>query len=565
MTTTAEPLVNTSHDELDRDIEALAAGAAAWASMDLTKRAALLRRTHDTIADAAEEWAKAAIVAKGVPHGPLEGEEWLSGPYASSEGFTAVADTLEKLAAGKSALDGIKAVKAPGGRVGFQMLPTNFYEVNLFSGFHAYLWLKPGVSEADARAKAGLGAKHVGENGGVGLVLGAGNISSIGPLDVLYELVAFNRASILKLNPTFSGLTAAYTKAFKPLIDAGLLRIANGAGDVGAYLTGHSGISHVHITGSGITHDLIVWGPDGDKTGEPKLDKPISSELGGVSPIIVIPGQWSEADLRFQAEHVATQRLHNGGHNCIGGQALILSADWPQRERFMTILRDVLRELPARPAWYPGSDRKLTAAETSYPNAEEINGRILIHVDANTSQDLCTTEYFGPVLGYTELPGSGAEFFANAVEYSNTKLDGTLGASIIVAPKDRKAMGSRFEDSIVDLHYGTIGVNVWSGIGFLMPTLGWGAYPGNTLADVGSGIGVVHNSHLVEDIERNVAYGPFRPFPRSVMHGEIALSPKPPWFVTSRAGDQAAKALTAFSAKPGIGKMLAIFPKAFKS
>jgi aldehyde dehydrogenase (NAD(P)+) len=61
----------------------------------------------------------------------------------------------------------------------------------------------------------------------------------------------------------------------------------------------------------------------------PILTKEISSELGGVSPIIVVPGRWTSAELRFQAEHVATQRLHN----CIAEQVLVLAEDWPQREQ----------------------------------------------------------------------------------------------------------------------------------------------------------------------------------------------------------------------------------------
>ena len=49
--------------------------------------------------------------------------------------------------------------------------------------------------------------------------------------------------------------------------------------------------------------------------------------LGGVSPTIVIPGKWSAADLRFQAEHVATQKRHNNGFNCIASQVLIISSE----------------------------------------------------------------------------------------------------------------------------------------------------------------------------------------------------------------------------------------------
>lgn len=551
--------------ELDQAILELKSGAAKWASLDLQQRIELLKATHASIVTVDEAWALAAIAAKGTPAGPLEGEEWMSGPYATLAGFASTIESLEKMAHGQSPLNGIKAGSAPGNRVKFQMLPSNLYEYNLFHGFRAELWMEPGISEAEARASAGLGAKRPGENGGVGLVLGAGNISAIAPLDALYELVAYNRVSIIKLNPTFGTLITIYQQAFAPLIAAGLLRLVNGGADVGTYLTSHPDIAHVHITGSGVTHDMIVWGSTHDKTGTPKLIKPITSELGGVSPIIVIPGNWSKEDLRFQAEHVATQRLHNGGHNCIAGQALILSQDWPQRAEFLAELRAVLNEVPARTAWYPGSDKKISLATATYPQAETINGRMLIEVNQHTAQDLFNTEYFAPVLGHTSLPGTGLSFFRAAIEFANTQLDGSLGASIIVAPADHKSMGKAFDEALVELRYGTIGVNVWSAIGFLLPTLAWGAFKGNSLDRVGSGIGVVHNSHLVERPERNVIWGPFRPFPRSVFHGEFALSPKPAWFITARSAASTAKKLTAFTAKPSWLKMPAIFMAAFRA
>ena len=551
--------------ELDQAILELKSGAAQWASLDLQQRIELLKATHASIATVDEAWALAAIAAKGTPAGPLEGEEWMSGPYATLAGFSATIESLEKKAYGQSPLNGIKAGSAPGNRVKFQMLPSNLYEYNLFHGFRAELWMEPAISEAEARASAGLGAKRSGENGGVGLVLGAGNISAIAPLDALYELVAYNRVSIIKLNPTFGTLITIYQQAFAPLIEAGLLRLVNGGAEVGTYLTSHPDIAHVHITGSGVTHDMIVWGSTHDKTGTPKLTKPITSELGGVSPIIVIPGNWSKEDLRFQAEHVATQRLHNGGHNCIAGQALILSQDWPQRAEFLAELRAVLGEVPARTAWYPGSDKKISLATATYPQAETINGRMLIEVNQHTAQDLFNTEYFAPVLGHTSLPGTGLSFFRAAIEFANTQLDGSLGASIIVAPADHKSMGKAFDEALVELRYGTIGVNVWSAIGFLLPTLAWGAFKGNSLDRVGSGIGVVHNSHLVERPERNVIWGPFRPFPRSVFHGEFALSPKPAWFITARSAASTAKKLTAFTAKPSWLKMPAIFMAAFRA
>ncbi|GAA4397030.1 aldehyde dehydrogenase family protein [Tsukamurella soli] len=550
--------------ELETAVEDLTKGAAHWATLGLPERIALLQRTHRCTADAAQEWAGAAVAAKGTPLGPWEGEEWISGPYAALAGLGAAVQSLSLIAEGRSPLDGVRSGRAPGERTKFIVMPANPLEWTLFHGFTGEVWLEPGITADRARADAGLGAKRLGENGGVGLVLGAGNISAIGPLDVLYELVAYNRVSILKLNPTFGSLLGAYEKAFAPLIEANLLRIVNGGAEVGSHLTAHAGIDHVHITGSGITHDLIVWGSSADKTGAPKLDKPITSELGGVSPVIVIPGRWSEADLRYQAEQIATQRLQNSGHNCIATQIVILSGDWPQKQEFLAELRRVLDTLPKRESWYPGTDRKLTAATTSYPEAEVHAGRLLVEVTDTTSQDLFTTEYFGPVLGHTTLPGIGSEFFRAAVEFANTRLDGTLGASIAVAPADRRAMGREFDEILAALHYGSIGVNVWSAIAFLGAPFTWGAYPGNTLDDVGSGIGVVHNSHLIADTERSVIYGPFRPFPRSVLHGEASLFPKPPWFVTAKTAKSTNQRLTRFAAAPSWFKLPGIFGDAFR-
>ncbi|QLL08012.1 aldehyde dehydrogenase family protein [Mycobacterium vicinigordonae] len=551
--------------ELDTAIDELTRGAQRWAVTGLTERITLLKRTQRSIADAADAWAAAAIVAKGIPPGPLEGEEWMSGPYATLCAFGAVIDSLKKIAAGKSPACGLKSRTVPGNRTAFAMLPGDLFEFNLFNGFSAEVWLTPGVSADEARRTAGLGARRSGENGGVGLVLGAGNIAAIGPLDVLYELIAHNRVSVLKLNPTFAGLIAAYEAAFAPLINANLVRIVNGGTEVGQYLTAHPGVSHVHITGSRATHDMIVWGSRTEKDGAPKLGKPITSELGGVSPIIVVPGKWDDADLRYQAEHVATQRFHNCGHNCIGGQVLVVSADWPQKDAFLAEIRRVVEALPQRTLWYPGADKKVAAAALAYPDAERLNGRILLKVDQSTSQEALTTEYFGPVLAHTELPAIGLEFLCAAIEFCNDKLGGNLGASIIVAPDDRKAMGTAFEAAVADLHYGTIGINVWSAIGFLVPALSWGAYPGNTLGDVGSGIGIVHNSRLLTNIERSVVTGPFRPFPRSIAGGEMALSPKPAWFVTARSAKGVAERLTRFAASPGWAKLPGIFNQAFRA
>jgi acyl-CoA reductase-like NAD-dependent aldehyde dehydrogenase len=553
--------------ELDQIVADLAAGAKTWAAMGLPERAALLRRTQASVAAVAGVWAGAAVAAKQVPSGHLEGEEWMSGPAAVAPMLAEYAATLDLLAKGRSALDGRKLGTAPGGRTTVRILPGDLKDNLLFNGFTGDVWLEPGVTPEQAKAEAGLGARRLGEDGGVGLVLGAGNISAIGPLDIAYELVAFNRASVLKLNPTFAHLKPAYDKALAPLIETDLLRIVNGGADVGGYLADHAGVRHVHITGSGRTHDAIVWGVGAEgeanrKAGTPKLGKEMTSELGGVSPIIVVPGEWSKSELRFQAEHVVTQRLHNAGHNCIGGQALILSADWEQKHDFVEAIRGVLEEITPRAPWYPSGQASIDRAKATYPDAEQVGSCLLVSLRDGSPSELYDGEYFAAVLGITELPGTGERFFANAVGFANERLDGTLGGSIIVHPREIKAMGERFEELVAELRYGTIGINVWSGVGFLLGGATWGAFPGHTLDAVGSGIGVVHNTHLMAHTERTVLRGPFHAFPASVLSGELTLAPRPPWFVTAKTSASVGKALAALGGKRSWLGTLKVVPPA---
>lgn len=574
---TAAPLDETAQSSLDAAVSDLETGSRAWRALTLGQRAALLRRLHTTTSAVAEEWADVASTSKGLATGhPLRGEEWLSGPYAAIVAIDAYADTLGALAAGRSPLEGLRMGTAPGGRTVVHTSPLTATDALLLSGYTTEVWLPPGVDAATARRRAGLAQLHPTEAGGVGLVLGAGNISAIPVLDVLYELLAFGRVSILKVNPTQDVLVPVFERALAPLIEPGFLRVVRGGGEVGAFLTQHPGITHVHITGSEATFRAIVWGTGAEaderlSEHRPLLHTPISAELGGVSPIIVVPGRWSRADLRFQAEHVVTMRLHNSGHNCIAGQVVILSRDWPQRAEFLAELRGAYERAPARPVWYPHSDAKLDAARAAYPDASWCGDgtRAIIESTPDESSALETTEYFSPVLGVVDLPGAGREFLDAAVAHANERLTGTLGANVLIDPATQHELGVGFEESLAALRYGTIAVNAWTAFGFLTPTATWGAFPGGTLEHAPSGMGVVHNALLIDPVERTVVRGPFRPFPRSVrtlLSGRgLSVLPKPPWFVTSRTGAAVSEGFTRFRMDGDIARMALTLAAAFRA
>lgn len=238
----------------------------------------------------AADWVDAAVGIKGLdPKSPLVGEEWMSGPYSVATATAALSASLAKLEAGGSPLDGATFGRAPGNRTTVKVLPLNIFDKLLLSGFSAEVWLQPGIDRATAQRDAGLAQRDPSHTRGIGVVLGAGNITSIAPLDTLYELIAHNRVVALKLNPITDPLLPVLTRVLEPLISVGAVRLLTGGADVGTYLVHHQQVDHVHMTGSALTHDAIVFGTGEEgarrkAANEPILEKEISSELGGVSP-----------------------------------------------------------------------------------------------------------------------------------------------------------------------------------------------------------------------------------------------------------------------------------------
>jgi aldehyde dehydrogenase (NAD(P)+) len=478
---------------LDQDLSALAKSKDGWAAMSAAERASYLPKLRDAVSAVAEEWVAAAVKAKGIPDGsPLAGEEWLSGPYCVLAWLDAMERTLDTVASGKDVLQGLPVRVLPNGQTAVRVSPYDLKEKLLLHGFSSEVWMEPGVTPANLRDNLAGQYRSPGE-GKVALVLGAGNIASIAPLDVLYKLYADGEVAILKMNPVNEYLGPILEKALAPLAADGFVRFAYGAADVGEYLCHHADVDSIHITGSARTHDAIVYGVGADGADrkardERALDKPVSSELGGVGPTIVVPGPWTDKDIRFQAEHIATQKLHNSGFNCVASQVLVLPSAWDRTDALVDAVENVMRTATARPAYYPGADSRREAATEHAADAVTIStgsGTRALLKDVRDSYAF-TEEFFGPVLATTKLPGSSAaDFLRAAVRFANEQLDGTLGANIIVHPRTAAELGPVLDEALAELRYGTIAVNVWTAFAYLNPRSSWGAFPGHTYAEIG--------------------------------------------------------------------------------
>jgi aldehyde dehydrogenase (NAD(P)+) len=530
--------------QLDHDLLTLKASKASWARLSIDRKIGLFEDLKRAVHRVAPEWAAAASRAKGIaPGSPLEGEEWLTGPWGLMHALTAYIRTLRALArTGHSPIP--PPQQRPDGRTLVPVFPRAILpDVILGNGVRAEVWMQPGVQPPDVQREAASFYRQKQPEGHVVLVLGAGNVASIAPLDVLHKMIAEGNVCMLKMNPVNEYLAPLLERVFAPFIDAGWLRFACGGADVGAYLCSHDLVDEIHITGSEATHRAIVAAAGKGKR--------ITSELGNVSPTIVVPGPWTQDDVRYQAAHIATQKAQNAGFNCIAAQVLVLPKGWSVSERLPEEIFAVFARMEQRPEYYPGAAQRRAALAGGQTQL-----RTIVHVEASQAQSAFSTEAFSGVLACVQLDGDVQTYVRSAVAFANDKLHGTLGANLIVHPATLKEHGALIDEAVASLRYGCVALNTWTGVGFLLPEVPWGAYPGHTLENVGSGIGVVHNSYLLERTEKSVLYGAFAPFPRALRSGELNFMPAPPWYVTSRSQAEVASALCDYELTRSPGALL---------
>ena len=543
---------------LDTAVDDLHAGAPSWVALPLDDKVALLEALPRKILDLGPQMVAATGRAKGIAlTSSWVAEDWVTGVWAFIQGVNSLVLVLKRVVAGQEPIKADAVHTRPDGQVVVDVFPVTGYDRLLLNGYKAQVWIEPGVSAAQTRQDAAKMYRGAGyDHPGVVLVLGAGNVGSITTLDILDQLFAHGSVCVVKMNPVNDYLGPFYEQIFSEFVSRGWLRFVYGGADVGGYLAHHPKVDAIHMTGSAATYDAIVWGTDDQAATRkandtPILHKPISAELGGISPFIVVPGDWSDADIRFQAEHIATSKLNNAGHNCIATQVLVVSQDWPLTDKLIAEVRNVLRAVEPRPTYYPRSDEKTDQACSGMSGSEFLSSdksRVLISdVDPHGGASILRDEVFAGAMGIVRLPGRTArEFMRNAVEFANDVLPGTLGATIVIDPKTRKINAVAFDEAISDLRYGGIGVNAWSALNFLLGYTPWGAFPGHTPRNIGSGTGVVHNAFLLQHVQKAVGEIPFRPSPRAIINGELTISPKPVFFVTNKTADTTIRRLVKF-------------------
>ena len=183
---------------------------------------------------------------KQIPEGsPLEGEEWISGPYTVMAACNALMLTLNQMT-DKKFLGDLPTRAVGEDQLSVRVLPHSVWDHLLLSGIKADVWMQPGVtiSNLNEFAAAAYDVPEDERQGSVSLVLGAGNIAAIAPLDCFQKLFAEHSVVLLKVNPVNEYLVDVLESALDPLIKLGALQIVRGDADVGEYLCNRSRQHH---------------------------------------------------------------------------------------------------------------------------------------------------------------------------------------------------------------------------------------------------------------------------------------------------------------------------------
>ena len=512
--------------DIDRFISTLRTKSKEFNSISNVQLASMLEETISNIKEVSYFWATICSDNKGTTKTPAEGEEWLGGPFAS---VLATQYYIKSLIND----DDLDEGNFSNSENSYKVFPNNFIERITFPFINAKVYFNKSMSFEDINKFRGFSKRYDIEPS-ITLVLGAGNFSSIPYLDVLYHLITRRSVILLKLNPVNEYLKPVFEKVFKNFIERGYIIVTNGNINESKYMTTHPGINHIHLTGSDKTYEDIVYGRE--LTGNersiktvPKVNsKPITSELGNVTPIIIHPGKWSTSDIKYQARKIVTGKLNNNGFNCIAAQVVVLPDGWGHTDTLIKYVKYYMNKAKDRKAYYPDSIERLTKLEKdkSYERVNSLScttPHLTREIKAYNKYEL--DEVWSSTIYFRKIGYTNAEDYVNkAIDYCNNELWGNLGVSVIIKDHNNKFNKHITNSYIENLKYGTIAINEWAAIGYIIPQLPWGGFPGNKDNDIQSGQSFVHNSMLFESPLKGIVETKFR----------ISRLIDPPWFITNK-------------------------------
>jgi hypothetical protein len=518
---------NTPINEINAQLQTLDSHKGEWAQLDIDDRLQLLDETRQKLWAMKDDWIEAELNAKDIPPDSFGvAEEWV----ILAQVFRAIRQIEASLrdiqSQGRPAVPG-QVTSGPGARAVLNVFPQNIWDRLIFMGIKGEVWLEPGMAANEIFDKQASRYRDESYDGGVALVLGGGNGGMLPFCDSFQKLFGDLQVVILKLNPVNAHLGPLIEKCLESFIQRGFLAVIYGSAEVGSYICNHPLVEEIHMTGSDKTYEAIVFG-SGEEGRRRKLErkpvntKPFTGELGNVTPLIIVPGPWTQSDIDEYVKHISSWLVVNAGFACLTPRVIIQHKSWSERNRFMDTLRQELSRYPTRKAYYPGSSKIHAEFLAAHPGADLMGNpedghlpwTICSDLDPEIKDDICfRREGFGGLSAEVALEAETIEeFLGNAVEFANNTLWGTLCAILIVHPKSMEQPGvaEAVERAVAKLHYGTVAVNMLAFYSTYFSICPWGAPPGHDIYDIQSGKGKNFNFLMLENVEKVVVKAPFK-------------------------------------------------------
>jgi hypothetical protein len=241
-----------------------------------------------------------------------------------------------------------------------------------------------------------------------------------------------------------------------------------------------------------------------------------------VSPVIVVPGPWSQQEIEQQARYISTWLVANAGFGCLTPRVIIQHKNWSHRKDLINAIGQVLEQVPVRKAYYPGSHQRHSEFVSHHPESRKYGSgigdylpwTIIPGLDPSNASEICfKREAFCGICAETALEAhSIPEFLDRAVEFSNRTLWGTLCATLIVHPESLRDpdIAKAVNRAIAGLRYGTVSTNILAYYSAYLMGTPWGAFPGSEIDDIQSGIGKTFNTLMFARPEKSVVRAPFK-------------------------------------------------------
>jgi len=196
-----EAPIETNLNKLEETIKRLKKGALSFAALPIDERIKLIDSMQKGYLSVSKRSVQAGCTAKGIEIGtPTEGEEWATGPLCVIRHLRLLRESLKQIQeTGNTQVKKIN--RLPNNQLSVLVFPDSVIDGLLFKDITVNVHMQQSLTEKDLEANRAAFYKNPNHDGKLVFILGAGNIASIPPMDVLTKMFNEGKVCILKMNP----------------------------------------------------------------------------------------------------------------------------------------------------------------------------------------------------------------------------------------------------------------------------------------------------------------------------------------------------------------------------